>query len=562
MACSGAPGEPTATDSGATTTTSTTAGGESQGTTTSVDPTMDAPTTTTSGATTTAGTTLDTTSTTEGLGECAPGDSRSCYSGPDGTDGVGACQGGEQECGPDETWGPCVGEVVPAPETCDEPGDEDCDGEDPCLGDGAFAWGLTFGQGGDDQGRRVAFDGAGNVVVAAWGNGPIDFGGGVLENGGRDVFLAKFSPTGDLLWNKRFGDADDQGGPEYGFAVTPAGDVVLAGHFHGAIDFGGGPLVNPSPVADIFLVKLDGDGEHVWSKSFNAGEHTAVQDLAIADNGDILLTGGFYGFLDLDDVGLSGNGDADIYVARFTAAGAHVWSRGIGDSVAQHGLGIAVDAAGNSYVTGLFRGTIDPGGGPLISVGSEDIFLFKLDPAGATVWAKRFGDVGGQGANAVAVDSKGRVSITGAVNGGVDFGGGLFKEPAVFSYLAQFDTDGAHLWSRKLCVLGYSLGQDVVVDGLDNVLVTGEYADQCELGGAPLVAIDLGDVFVGKFSPKGEHGWSRGLGGADNQFSAAIAGSATGTVAVTGDFLGAIDLGGGAKASKGGRDGFVVVIDP
>src|SRR5262249_49476915 len=129
-------------------------------------------------------------------------------------------------------------------------------------------------------------------------------------------------------------------------------------------------------------------------------------------------------------------------------------------------------------------------------------------------------------------------------------------------YLAQFDADGAHLWSRKLCVLVYSLGQDVAVDGLDNVLVTGQYADQCELGGAPLVAIDKGDVFVGKFSPKGEHGWSRRLGGADYQLSFDIAGSAAGAVAVTGDFLGAIDLGGGVKASKGGRDGFVVVIDP
>jgi hypothetical protein len=197
----------------------------------------------------------------------------------------------------------------------------------------------------------------------------------------------------------------------------------------------------------------------------------------------------------------------------------------------------------------------------LISAGADDIFLFKLDPAGNAVWGKRFGDAGSQSARGVTVDGQGRVTITGANSGAVDFGGGVLDGPKGLGYLAQFDGDGAHLWSKKLCV-NDSIAHDVATDGLDNILVTGTFRVMCDLGGAPLIAVDDREVFVGKFTPKGQHGWSRRLGGEADQFSTAVAGSAAGSVAVTGSFYGAIDLGGGSKASQGARDGFVAVFDP
>ncbi|MCY1062170.1 hypothetical protein [Nannocystis sp. SCPEA4] len=576
-ACPGTPSETTATDpTGSTSGTdptlsppTTTASTETEGSTTGGDTTTQEPTTTTQGTTgmTSADTTTSSSSDSTGMaGECVPGDTRPCYSGPARTDGVGNCVAGEQQCDRDGTWGPCEGEVVPTRETCDEPGDEDCDGDDPCLGDGAFDWGLTFGKNGNDEGQRLAFDAAGNLVLAVWGDGPIDFGDGTLQNAGNDVFLAKFSPTGALLWSKRYGDASFQGGPDYGLAVTPAGDIVLAGAFNGEIDFGGGPLNNPLLSTDLFLVTLNGDGGHVWSTSFHSANHADVADLALAANGDILLTGTFgsvlgWSTLDLGDGELASKGLYDIFVARLTSTGAHVWSQSIGDPDFQHGRSIAVDAAGNAYVTGWFSGTIDPGSGPLISAGSDDIFLFKLDPAGNAVWGKRFGDAGSQSARGVTVDGQGRVTIAGANTGAVDFGGGVLDGPKGLSYLAQFDGDGAHLWSKKLCV-DHSIAHDVATDGLGNILVTGEFRVKCDLGGAPLIAVDDSDVFVGKFTPKGQHGWSRGLGGEADQFSTAIAGSTAGSVAVTGNFSGAIDLGDGSKANQGGRDGFVVVFDP
>ncbi|MEZ4293912.1 MAG: hypothetical protein R3B70_02965 [Polyangiaceae bacterium] len=61
---------------------------------------------------------------------CTPGETMGCYEGPDGTEGVGLCVGGQTTCDPDgKGWGPCDGQVLPAAETCNTPGDDDCDGE-------------------------------------------------------------------------------------------------------------------------------------------------------------------------------------------------------------------------------------------------------------------------------------------------------------------------------------------------------------------------------------------------------------------------------------------------
>jgi hypothetical protein len=94
----------------------------------------------------------------------------------------------------------------------------------------------------------------GNVLVAGRFEGTIDFGGGPLASlGVGDVFVAKLDTDGGHLWSKRFGNASDEAAA--GVATDSAGNVLVAGHFDGAIDFGGGPLNNAGG-GDVFVVKL------------------------------------------------------------------------------------------------------------------------------------------------------------------------------------------------------------------------------------------------------------------------------------------------------------------
>jgi hypothetical protein len=143
-------------------------------------------------------------------------------------------------------------------------------------------------------------------------------------------------------------------------------------------------------------------------------------------SGNVLVTGYFAGTMDLGGGPLTSAGNQDLFVAKLDPSGAHVWSKHFGDTGIQQGQSIAVDASGNVLVTGHFAGTMDLGGGPLTStVGSLDLFVAKLDPSGAHVWSKRFGDASDQVGQGIAADSAGNVLVTGFFNGAMDFGFGV-----------------------------------------------------------------------------------------------------------------------------------------
>ncbi|MDC0667097.1 SBBP repeat-containing protein [Nannocystis radixulma] len=570
-ACSGSPGETTANDPTAgTETAGTTAASETGSTTpTTTQATEGTETTvspTTAGDTTTVDTSTGPDTDTGASEDCAPDDTRACYSGPDGTEGVGQCVAGEQQCGPDGTWGSCIGEVVPAPESCDLAGDEDCDGADPCMGEGTVGWSRIFGGPTEDYGAGVAFDGAGNVVVAATSTLSIDFGGGPLIGAGiypaYDVYVAKFSPTGAHLWSKRFGDADVQGF-RLAITTTAAGEIVMAGDARGTIDFGGGPLVN-GPNPDGFLVKFTGDGEHVWSKAIKGGNfgNSSAPHLAVDEGGNIVLAGSFRSDIDLGGGVMVAAGETDVFLAKFSSAGAHQWSRRFGDPQQQDANGVGVDGAANIYVTGGFRGAIDPGSGPLISAGESDMFVAKFDPAGQAVWGARFGGAGAELADGLVVDSKDRITITGVTNQSIDFGGGPIVTPDYASVLAQFDSSGAHQWSRLLCTTGLGRAIGIATDGFDSVLLAGSFSGQCDLGGGPLTAADATDTLVARLTPSGAHVWSKRFGEVNHQAAYAVAGSAAGVVAATGGFLGLVDFGDGPETGPGLEDGFIVTFSP
>ena len=132
----------------------------------------------------------------------------------------------------------------------------------------------------------------------------------------------------------------------------------------------------------------------------------------------------------------------------------HLWSQGFGGGFLDIGLGIAVDGDGNVLVTGQFRDTVDFGGGPITSLGGDDIFVAKFDAGGTHVWSHGFGSFTRDKGLGVSVDADGNVLVTGSFAshhgiGTIDFGGG----PIVSSgksdlFVAKFDPDGNHLWSH------------------------------------------------------------------------------------------------------------------
>ncbi len=117
------------------------------------------------------------------------------------------------------------------------------------------------------------------------------------------------------------------------------------------------------------------------------------------------------------EVTKTSNGSNDIFVQKLDADGNLVWVETFGGTGSDQAATVDVDSTGNVYVGGAFRNSVGLGSGlaatTLTSVGSEDAFLIKLDSAGGFLWARGWGSTNGDIANGVAVAPGGDVAVAG-----------------------------------------------------------------------------------------------------------------------------------------------------
>src|SRR5439155_18267325 len=144
-------------------------------------------------------------------------------------------------------------------------------------------------------------------------------------------------------------------------------------------------------------------------------------------------------------------GGFDIFVAKYSAAGSHLWSKRLGGTGDDFAFSLAVDGSGNVVVAGYFPGVVNFGGGPLTSAGLNDLFVAKYTADGSYVWAKRLGGAANDRGAVVAVDGSGNVLMSGFYEGTVDFGGGPMTSYAGGDnvFVAKYSAaTGAYLWSK------------------------------------------------------------------------------------------------------------------
>ena len=489
---------------------------------------------------------------------CAAGETATCYTGPSGTQGVGPCTPGTRMCD-GGFFGPCLGQVTPQQETCATAGvDDDCDGTPECHG--VPVWSERFGDAGEATVQSAAIDAAGNVVLTGFFDGTVDFGGGALTSAGaHDVFLAELDPEGNHLWSRRFGDAASQWA--YSTAIDASGDVVLAGYFEGTLDFGGGPLTSAGAY-DVFVAKLDADGNHLWSRRFGDGDDQFALSTAVDGAGNVVLAGFFGGAVELGGGPLTSAGAYDVFVAKLDAGGDHLWSRRFGDASYQRASAVAVDGSGAVLFTGWFDGTMEVGGGVLTSAGADDGFVAKLDADGSDVWSRQSGDIAVH-PYAIAADAAGRVVLAGDFATEMDFGGGPTTGTGVYDiFVTKLDADGAHLWTHQYGDGNHQYAYAAAIDGAGNVVVAGSIDGEVDFGGGPLPDAGKLDVFALKLDGDGNHLWSRRFGDAGPQDGFAAAVDAAGNVVIAGSFEGTLAFGGTTLVSAGSRDAFAAKLTP
>ena len=409
-------------------------------------------------------------------------------------------------------------------------------------------WSKSFGAAGKStRGFGIAVDASRNVLVTGSFTGTVNFGGANLAALGTDIVLAKYDAAGAHVWSKRFGGSGAD--QAYAVAVDHTGNILIVGYFQGTANFGGSNITSTGN-SDAFVAKYDPNGTHLWSRWLGTPEADQAYAVAIDDAGDVYLTGYVHGVV-----------PSDIFIAKYDPAGTMAWFKILGGPGYDEGLSLDVDGPGNVVVTGSFEGEVDFGGGVLSTPGADwDGFIAKYDPTGAHLWSRRFGDIDYDAGVAVKIDNAGNAFLTGYFQGAVSFGGAELVSVGndVDIFLAKYDEDGNHLWSERFGGMSYESGYGLAVDDNSNVFMTGYFDGTANLGGQNLVSDGSVDIFFAEYDAEGQHVSSQRYGDTTGDTGQAIAIDDLGNRYITGYYDGAVDFGGGELVALGTPDMFVV----
>jgi len=275
---------------------------------------------------------------------------------------------------------------------------------------GTLQWVQQAGATTINYGRAVGVDNNTNVYIAGGYSGQAKFGGTTLAaSSGGNFFLAKYNNAGVVQWVRQStGGSSDVSG--IGLAVDGAGNsyalvaVDYLGGSAASITFGSKtvniPADNGSPV--MILVKYDNTGAAQWAQLMGGSDEIFATRVVVDASGNVYVRGGFYSTLTIGATTLtiSAGADENMYVAKFNGSGALTWVQQIdGGSTAEGG--VAVDPVGNVFVSGAFTGTLDLGGGILLTnvagptAPFGDSFLIKYNSVGSLQWAEVAGGTNG-----------------------------------------------------------------------------------------------------------------------------------------------------------------------
>jgi hypothetical protein len=284
---------------------------------------------------------------------------------------------------------------------------------------------------------------------------------------------------------------------------------------------------------DSFLTKYDASGIRLWTRQVGTEGQETCYGVAIDGAGNAYISGATEGSL-----GGPSAGNFDAFLAKYDACGTLLRTRQLGTPGNDRGFGVAVDSAGRVYVTGDTEG--DLGG---LSAGRKDAFLAKFDASGALLWVRQAGSAADDDGFGVAVDAAGDACVSGSTDG--SFFGPSAGNTDIF--LAKFDASGILLWTRQAGAAGVDFGSRVAMDATENVCITGYVEGTVSEGW---------DIFLAKYSASGTLLWTRQAGTPRFDGGYGVAVDVADNVHITGS------TGGGfGGASAGGHDAFLATYD-
>lgn len=415
-----------------------------------------------------------------------------------------------------------------------------------------WAWAKSAGGTGADYAESIAVDASGNTYMAgSFYSLGLSFGSNTLTNnssGTADIFLAKYSPNGNVLWAKEAGGMDED--VAYSVAVDDSGNTYVAGFFYSSsITFDSTTLFNSGMSSyDMFLVKYNANGNVLWAKVDGGTGDDYAKAVTVDVWGQFYVSGSFGSpsiMFDSTTLTNTNTGTDDIFLVKYAPDGNVLWAKAAGGTNPDFAYSVSVDTSGNIYIAGSFKSsTISFDSTPLFNIGagSNDVFLTKYAPNGNVLWAKAAGGTGEDEAYSVAVDASGNTFLAGTfVSSSITFDSTTLTSSGSYEiFLAKYDSNGNILWAKGAVGGNTDVAKSVSVDASGNIFLAGYFLSTTLTFGSNTLSnnnsVGYPDIYVAKFASDGNILWAKATGGNgyDYAFSASV--DASGNIYVAGFF--------------------------
>ena len=385
-------------------------------------------------------------------------------------------------------------------------------------------WSRQIGTSSYDEGRSVTVDGAGNVYISGSTSGSL-----FANNLGLyDAFLAKYNASGNLLWSKQIGTSNH----DFGVSVALDGTGSI---YIGGVTTGNLFETNVGNKQGTFLAKYDSGGNFLWGKQhFDTIDPQDCYSVATDMERNVYMSGVIYGNMSGPNAG-----NYFTFLTKYDSIGNQIWSKQIKSSSMFDSASVAVDGAGNAFLSGrTFQNDLF---GP--NTGSGSVYLAKYDSLGNLLWGKQPG-IMNDSSNSVAVDKAGNAYICGGTSASLNGpNAGLYD-----AFLSKFDPLGNPLWSRLVGTSNHDYGYSVTIDGEGNAFISGWYDSSTGTGG---------DAFLAKIDSSGNLLWTKQIGTSSNDLSNSVAVDGDGKVYICGYTDGSL-----CGANAGSTDAFLIKFTP
>lgn len=302
----------------------------------------------------------------------------------------------------------------------------------------------------------------------------------------------------------------------------------------------------------------------VWVEQAGGLKHDKIRGMAVDEAGNCFVTGEFTEKAQFADKTVTSRGSMDFVLAKYSPKGKLLWLQTAGGTEIDRGYEVAVDKKGNTYVTGHFQSpTFQIGDISLTNNGDYDYFIAKYDPMGKLLWAQNAGGAGYDYGHGIAVTPSGDCYVTGSFAGEVTLGNSHSKKKRGRSlFIAKYDTTGKLLWSKFVTDGNSHSGQDIRLDVTGNCYVCGSISGLARLDGQKVgTDTKVQDIFLAKLTTDGKLVWSANSGGQANGLSTGVAVDQRGNCYLTGMFRNKATFGKTTLTSSGEFDIFVARIN-